>query len=167
MDRIWPFKTNAVGCAIIVTTQAQIHARYVVEVIHVEPLLDDEGLRLLLNEAELRQLTAPERATAQEISRELGGSALFLKLARESRDTLGLSLERYLNQIHGSSNLPLARFDANDISEHWRYTKAAYKVLDLTLNHLGTETRDLLDTLAFMYHEDINEFIFLRQPQAK
>lgn len=167
MERIWPFKANTSGCAILVTTQVEMPSKYVKEVIHIEPLVGDQGLRLLLKETELERVTESEKSTALEISDELGGSALFLNLARESRGTLELSLAQYLDQIRGSSNIPLASFDADDVSKDWRYAKAAHKALDLILQHVGTGPRDLLDMLALMHHDDISEFVLSGQQFVK
>ncbi|KAI6765685.1 hypothetical protein HG530_006755 [Fusarium avenaceum] len=166
MDRIWPTKTTAAGCAIVVTSQIEMPSKYVKKTIPIDPLEDDEGLRILLNRDELERLGEVDRNTALQIVKELGGSSLFLNLAREFRESSGLCLNDYLNQICVDSNLPLAQYSADEISKDWRYSKAAYKAVDLTFPHVGTGLRDLLDQLAFMHHEDINEFILKGQSSA-
>ncbi|KAF5587786.1 uncharacterized protein FSUBG_11687 [Fusarium subglutinans] len=165
MERIWPSKTKAAGCSIIVTSQTELPSKYVEKTIPMEPLGGDEGLQLLLPDEELKQLKESDRDVALEIVNELGGSPLFLNLAREFRgDTI--PLQSYLDQIRGDSNLPLAKSHADEIDKDWRYSKAAFKAIDLSLPHVGTGLRDLLDELAFMYDEDISEFILNSQLSA-
>ncbi|KAJ3493113.1 hypothetical protein NLG97_g4946 [Lecanicillium saksenae] len=169
LGRIWPSHTNAAGCAILVTSQLGISSHFVRRTIDIQDLTPDEGLEILLDDTEVSNLSRQDRDVALKIFIELGGCPLFLSLAREYRRNLQLSLTDYLAQVRGSSNIPLAACEAEEVSGDWRYTKAATKAFELSLRQVeqwAPEARQLLDMLAFM-HEDVSEFILRNQPSKR
>ncbi|KAI9732879.1 MAG: hypothetical protein M1834_003819 [Cirrosporium novae-zelandiae] len=141
--RYWPTRSRN-SSAIIVT--AQKIAPWANHELDLAPLDDQAGSKLLLQQMHISQLDVddPTWSIASEISKELGGSPLYLTQAQGFMSLSGCTPKDYLDSIRARSNT--LDWKSNSI---WRYGKAVLATHDRILEELSDGARNLLFMLAF------------------
>ncbi|KAI9888223.1 MAG: hypothetical protein M1814_000954 [Vezdaea aestivalis] len=161
ISRYWPTRSRYPS-AIIITAQKE--SPWVNRNIDLEPLPDHDGSKLLLQQMHLAHIDQndPTRNVACEISKELGGSPLYLTHAYGYMSLSGCPPQEYLESIRTQNNALDWKSNAT-----WRYGKAVSTTHDRILKQLSFAARQLLFMLAFMNPDAVNEDLVLIRHEDK
>lgn len=154
LARYWPTQCAAPS-VILMTSQALIQG--VDYVLEIEPLDDMAGSQFLINQMHVEEgdISDEQQQVAVNISKELGGSPLFLSHAEGFMALSGCSLNELLHHIQTGPLL------SNKSSGNWQYERALSAIHDNLLRELTPGAMDLLFMIIFMNPDDISEDLLL------
>lgn len=153
--RYWPKKSQRPSAIIATSQKVTPSANNRLE---IEPLDVQAGSKFLLQQMHISQLDDcdPTWDIAREISKELGGSPLYLTHAQGFMSLSGSTPKDYLDNIRTRSNT----LDWKSNST-WRYGRAASATHDRILEELSHGATNLLFMLAFMNPDEVSEDLLL------
>ncbi|KAL9615519.1 MAG: hypothetical protein Q9167_000032 [Letrouitia subvulpina] len=156
---VWPL--HFAGSILLTTRNPNIAFNFAKDFFHVEPFDDTEGSQLLLKLSGVEKPNESDQGAAQAISHTLGGLPLALDQIGGFIQQRRIALRDFLRLYKRNVDKIDAKKTGITDDEHTIST-----VLEVSLNNLAGQSQILLEVLAFMNPEKIDEVILREAPLA-
>jgi NB-ARC domain len=156
LEQIWPASTR--GSVIITCRSQSVASKRTTEVMHLQCFAVETGIKVLYSLTGLQPSSENDAAAARELARLLDGFPLAAVQISEFIIDRGYSYEELLQVYKKSAEKVFARSGTPVQYEHTLGT-----VWDVSFQRLSTESKALLNMLAFFDPDQIPEWVLTNQ----
>lgn len=159
LEQIWPASIR--GSVIITCRSQSVASKKTSTIMHLQCFTTETGVDVLYSLTGIQPLSEHDAAAAKSLVHLLGGFPLAMTQISEFMTNRGYSYEELLHLYNKSAQKIFTRSEA---PLQYKYTLNT--VWDISFQNLSTDSRNLLNMLAFFDPDRIPEWILTNQKPA-